>query len=303
MLQKLQQQNRVLRIRETMQLETLEGAEMAIHYMGSLAQEATSSQQIMQCLLPAVVLDMQALELKQALQPPPQLHLQLPPNCPAVTTQEAHALLASAFATVQAAHAAVAQSGAVSGSSSGSGSSDASETAWSGGPVGPSARRMQRLMATLTPEEVQEARALTLQGVAGKAGWCLGGGYSKLPPHVPHAPAFHHYHHHHHRRHLHCGLHGLAVPITLPLTVFLRPAGCVRVSIALLSNVRHEMIEAASWPGCDVLWHLPLPPPILNLQHTYGNAAHTYAPLTRLSPLLPTTFLRPQSVSGTLSPC
>lgn len=215
--------------KETMQLETLEGAEMANHYMGSLAQEATSSQQIMQCLLPAVVLDMQALELKQALQPPPQLHLQLPSNCPAVTTQEAHALLATAFATVQAAHAAVVQSGAVSGSSSGSGSSDASETAWSGGPVGPSVRRMQRSMATLTPEEVQEARALTLQGVAGKAGWCLGG-YSKLPPHVPHAPAFHHYHHHHHRRHLHCWWHGLAVPITsrliVPITSRLIFASC-----------------------------------------------------------------------------
>jgi hypothetical protein len=155
----------VLRIKETMQLETLEAAEMAVHYMGSLAQAATGSQQIVQCLLPAVLLDMQALELKQALQPPPQL----PSQFPAAQPQEANALLASAFATVQAARAAVTQAGAVSGSSSGSGSSDASETAWSGGPVGPSGRRMQRLMATLTPEEVQEARALSLQGVAGEA--------------------------------------------------------------------------------------------------------------------------------------
>lgn len=167
----LQQQNKLLRIKESMQLETLEGAEMAVHYMGSLAQAAAGSQQTMQCLLPAVLLDMQALELKQALQPYPQQqqHSQV---LPAANHQEAQVLLASAFATVQAARAAAAHSagGAVSGSSSGSGSgsSDAAEVAWSAGPGGPSGRRMQRLMASITLEEVQEARALSLQGMAGE---------------------------------------------------------------------------------------------------------------------------------------
>lgn len=172
-------------MKEALQLVTLEGVEMALHRIGTAAEQAApGSEPSSDALLSAALLDMKALELKQILAAnstsQPEQQQQLPAADAAVSPSTANNpstaaqdIVASAFASPEAKLAAAKAAAAAissdsgtssSGVSGGSGGSncDTSDDAGSG-----QGRRMQRLVESITPAEVQEASEWTLQELAG----------------------------------------------------------------------------------------------------------------------------------------
>lgn len=182
-LRDLESQNDLLRMKESMQLVTLEAQELALHTLAEAEAEQPrpSTERSSDTLLSAMLLDVRAHELKQALQTL-QLSAEQPgaaaqPAGPGTAAQE---IIASTFctpleeiATVPAPAAAVTTSDSASNSANNSGASGTSRTS-SGTCSTPDeagssghGRRMQRMLQAVTPAEVQEAQDKSLQEMAG----------------------------------------------------------------------------------------------------------------------------------------
>jgi hypothetical protein len=158
-------------MKESLQTGLLEGLELAIHTVGATDAGGPTTERSADSLLQAVLLDLQALGLKQSLQAVAVSEQQQQQQTAAPSaaggagpSTEAQEIIANTFASpaarLAAARAAVAAMSSDSGTSS---SSSGSEM-----PVGndPS-RRMQHVMNSLTPEEVQATQDLTLLELAG----------------------------------------------------------------------------------------------------------------------------------------
>jgi hypothetical protein len=145
-----------------MQMELLESCELALSSMGAIPQQSPGTA-CNETLMTAALLDVQALQLKCELRPAPE---------PA-PVKEALSALNSTFTTPAAIAAGQAQRHPVSSSSESVSTSISIGRTSSGGETSEDSStsrtaRVKRLLASLTPAEVNTFRALSLAQVAGE---------------------------------------------------------------------------------------------------------------------------------------
>jgi hypothetical protein len=186
-----------------MQLMTLDMQELALHALAEAEaqQPAPSTERSSETLLSAMLLDVRAHELKQALQTL-QKSAQQATAAGAGPSSAAQEIITSTFSTPQVtaavnttASAAAAAAPTTSESASNSGTSGASATS-SGtcstpddaGSSGRGGQRMQRLFETITPAEVFEMQGMNLQEVAGACQHVLLAHVLKTTPPNPACP-------------------------------------------------------------------------------------------------------------------
>lgn len=139
------QQNELLRAKEAVQLTILQGYEMTLQHLGMLAcQGADSNREQGPSFLPAVLLDVDALKLKETLRP----HNHSPGTGNSSSTSSNT------------------ESGR-SGSSNTSTSSDVS-CAFDCSSSSSGTSRMQRLNAAITPSDLKALQGISDLGLAGK---------------------------------------------------------------------------------------------------------------------------------------
>jgi hypothetical protein len=184
----LEAQNDMLRMKESMQLVTLDMQELALHALAEAEAEQPSpnTSRSPEPLLSAMLLDVRAHELKRVLQTL-QMSAQHATAAgtglstrPAGPNEAVQEIMASTFGTPQekvaVSAAAVAAAAAPTTSESVSNSGDSGSSATScgtcstpdeAGSSGCGGRRMHRLMEAITTAEVQEMQEMNLQQVAG----------------------------------------------------------------------------------------------------------------------------------------
>lgn len=179
----LTQQNELLRSKEAKHLEALETVEAVLHTLGAVVEQPASGTKQHAKWLEAVLLDMQALTLKQALQlntaaAAPQDSL-APSSVAPTPGAVAPSIQAASEATCSRS---TSSSMHTTGSESSSGMSLGASTSSSGGGDNPhsnSRHRVTRLLASLTPEEIMQCKGCTMAELAGGKGWgraCVGCG-------------------------------------------------------------------------------------------------------------------------------
>jgi hypothetical protein len=166
----LLRQNEALKLREAMHLEALEITEAVLDKLGMVAKQPVPGTKEHAKWLEVVLLDMQALTLKQELQLTPV----------AATPQASLAPSAgAATASIQAASEATCSrrtcsSSAIAAGNAGSGVNSGHSSAATGDLPSGSRGRVTRLMETLTPEEILQFKGLSVAEVAGGASWGMG---------------------------------------------------------------------------------------------------------------------------------
>jgi hypothetical protein len=179
----LQQRNALLRAKEAMQLEALEGWEALLQQVAAVHDNATINEEHAARLVSAAMLDMQALSLKQELRPtqantqgstasaPPALGSSLH------TSHRSSATAGELMAASAPAHISGSgnSSSAAAGSSSSSGTSGSSSSFSSGSLSVDSNTRMAAVMAIVDVADIPELKQLTVQEIAGALLGRLGG--------------------------------------------------------------------------------------------------------------------------------
>lgn len=148
----LVQQNELLRAKEAMQLTLLQGYEMTLQHLGMLAsQGADSNQDQGPSFLPAVLLDVDALKLKETLLP----HHHSPGAGNSSSTSSNNTESGKAASSNTSNSSAVSCSFNCSSSSAGT-------------------SRMQRLNAAITPSDLKALQGISVLGLAGEMTYLVG---------------------------------------------------------------------------------------------------------------------------------
>jgi hypothetical protein len=172
----LTQQNELLRSKEAKHLEALETVEAVLHTLGAVVEQPAPGTKQHAKWLEAVLLDMQALTLKQALQPDPAAAAQQEPLAPKPGPVEPSTQAVSEATCSRS----TSSSMHTTGSEASSGMSVGGSTTSSGGgggdnPHSSSRHRVTRLLASLTPEEIMQCKGLTMEELAGRFGQAMCG--------------------------------------------------------------------------------------------------------------------------------
>jgi hypothetical protein len=172
----LTKQNELLRSKEAKHMEALETVEAVLHTLGTVAEQPVPGTKEHAKWLEAVLLDMQALTLKQELQLTPVAatpQASLAPSAGAVApSAQATSEATCSRSTCSSMDTTRSDASSIEGSSSSGGNK----------PHSSSRHRVTRLLASLTPDEIMQYKGITVPELAG--GKVFGGGMRACFGHV-----------------------------------------------------------------------------------------------------------------------